>query len=112
MTQNACITKIKKRIDSMIVLYYIKKEGGRPMERTVKTIRFPVDILQEIRPVLDETKMNFTTFLIEAAKNYLRVLQYEKGVNASFGAWKDENHPEFEAGVDGYIREVRKGRTY
>lgn len=82
------------------------------MERVVKTIRFPVDILQEIRPVLDETDMNFTSFLIEAAKNYLRVLHYEKGVNTSFGAWKDEDHPELEAGVDEYIREVRKGRTF
>ncbi len=40
------------------------------MERTVKTIRFPVDILQEIRPVLDETNMNFTTSITISA-NYM-----------------------------------------
>jgi len=82
------------------------------MERVVKTIRFPVDVLKEIQPVLDERNWNFTGFVIAAIKSYLHSLKYEKGVNDSFGAWKDSQHPELEQGVDEYIRATRKGRTF
>ncbi len=52
------------------------------------------------------------TFVIETIKNYIRVLNYEKGIKASFGAWKDEDHPELKDGVEEYIRELRKSRNF
>lgn len=82
------------------------------MERIVKTIRFPADVLQQMRPIMKQKKMNFTAFVIEAIKNYIRVLNYKDGINTSFRAWKDDEHPELKNGVDNYIREMRKPRTF
>ena len=36
------------------------------MERVVKTIRFPGDVLEEIRPFMKKNNLNFTGFVIEA----------------------------------------------
>lgn len=82
------------------------------MERVVKTIRFPLDVLQEMRPILKRENLNFTTFVIEAMKNYIRTKKYDDGINASFGAWKDEDHPELKNGTDNSIRDIRKSRMF
>ncbi len=82
------------------------------MERVVKTIRFPADVLQEIRPIMKKEKLNFTAFMIEAAKNYIRASKYKDGINNSFGAWSDDDHPELKNGADNYIRDLRKSRTF
>lgn len=82
------------------------------MERVVKTIRFPVDVLQEMRPIMKKEKLNFTAFVIEAIKNYIRTAKYEDGINSSFGAWKDDEHPELKNSTDNYIRDLRKSRTF
>ena len=82
------------------------------MERVVKTIRFPADVLQEILPIMKKEKLNFTAFLIEAAKNYIRASKYKDGINTSFGAWNDDEHPELKNGTDNYIRDLRKSRTF
>ncbi len=81
------------------------------MERVVKTIRFPGDVLQQMRPIMNEKKMNFTAFVIEAVKNYIRTVNYKDGINTSFGAWKDDEHPELKNGADTFIRNMRKSRT-
>ncbi|MGD2090630.1 MAG: hypothetical protein PVH61_30940 [Candidatus Aminicenantes bacterium] len=81
------------------------------MERVVKTIRFPADVLKQMRPIMNQKKMNFTAFVIEAIKNYIRMLKYKDGINTSFGAWRDDEHPELKNGVNHYIREMRKPRT-
>ena len=81
------------------------------MERVVKTIRFPGDILEQMRPFMNKKNLNFTDFVIEATKNYIRALKYRDGINSSFGAWKNGDHPEFIEGVDNYVRKMRKGRS-
>ncbi|MCK5058039.1 MAG: hypothetical protein KAT34_15400 [Candidatus Aminicenantes bacterium] len=81
------------------------------MERVVKTIRFPGDILEQMRPFMNKNRMNFTSFVIEAIKNYIRVLKYKEGIESSFGAWKKGDHPELAEGGDHYIRNMRRGRS-
>ena len=81
------------------------------MERVMKTIRFPADVVQEMRPIMKERKMNFTTFVIEAIKNYIRSVKYKDAINSSFGTWKDEEHPELNDGTSTFIRNVRKSRN-
>jgi hypothetical protein len=81
------------------------------MERVVKTIRFPADVLQEMRPIMKKEKMNFTAFVIEAIKSYIRAAKYKDGINTSFGAWNDDEHPELKNGTDNYIRNLRKLRS-
>lgn len=80
------------------------------MERSMKTIRFPGDILEQMRPLIEKKKVTFTNFVIDAIKNYIRVLNYQEGINASFGAWKDSQHPELKDGVNEYVRNLRKER--
>ncbi|MCP4152541.1 MAG: hypothetical protein GY757_32695 [bacterium] len=81
------------------------------MERVVKTIRFPVDVLQEMQQLIKEKKTNFTSFVIEAIQNHIRAEKYRKGIDAGFGAWEESDHPELANGTDNYIRDIRKSRT-
>lgn len=81
------------------------------MERIVKTIRFPGDLLEQMRPFMNKKNLNFTNFVMEAIKNYIRVLKYREGIEKSFAAWKDGEHPELAEGVDDYIRKLRRGRS-
>lgn len=80
------------------------------MKSVVKTIRFPLNVLQDIRPIMDKTSMNFTKFTIEAIKTYVDILEYTAVINESFGIWKGNNHPELAKGVNNYVRKLRKGR--
>ncbi|MCP5107064.1 MAG: hypothetical protein GY950_27005 [bacterium] len=82
------------------------------MERVIKTIRFPADVLQEMRPIMKKEKLNFTAFVIEAIRDYIRTAKYKDGINNSFGAWKDDEHPELKNGTDNHIRDLRKSRTF
>ena len=82
------------------------------MERTMKTIRLPADILEQMRPLMIKNNLNFTNFVMEAIKNYICVLNYRDGVKTSFGAWKNSEHLELEEGVDNYIRKMREGRRF
>jgi hypothetical protein len=64
-----------------------------------------------MRPIMKKTKMNFTTFVIEAIRNYVRGVKYKDAINASFGAWKDGEHPDLKNGTGTFIRNVRKSIT-
>jgi len=81
------------------------------MKSTIKSIRFPEPILEEIRPVMNKKDLNFTEFIIAAIKTYIRVSNYTDGINKSFGAWKNGTHPELKNGVNKYVRKMRKGRN-
>lgn len=41
-------------------------------------------------------------------------LNFQKFVNASFGGWRKVNHPQLdgEEGIENYVREIRKGRSF
>lgn len=82
------------------------------MERMMKTLRFPGALIQEMRPWMKKSNLNFTSFVMEAVKNYIRVLTYKEGVTKSFGAWKDQEHPELKKGTVQYVRKMRKGRSH
>ncbi|MCK4761163.1 MAG: hypothetical protein KAW12_03120 [Candidatus Aminicenantes bacterium] len=81
------------------------------MERVVKTIRFPGDVLEEMLPFMKKNNLNFTDFVMEAIKNYIRVLKYKEGIKSSSGAWKNGDHPELAEGVEDYVRKMREGRS-
>ncbi len=81
------------------------------MKRIVKSIRFPDSLLEEIRPVMKKSNLNFTEFIIESIKTYIRVQKHNEGITKSFGAWKKGNHPELKKGTANYLRKIRKGRN-
>ena len=82
------------------------------MGRTMKTLRFSDTVLQDIQPWIEKNNLNFTSFVMEPVKNYIQVLKYREGVNQSFGAWKDHEHPELKKGSTPYVRKMRKGRVH
>jgi len=81
------------------------------MKSIVKSIRFPEPILDEVQSVMDKKNFNFTEFVIEAIKNYIRILKYTDVINSSYGIWSNSDHPELKNGVNGYIRILRGGRN-
>ncbi|MBI5207312.1 MAG: hypothetical protein HY934_05910 [Candidatus Firestonebacteria bacterium] len=82
------------------------------MKRVVKTLRFPETVLNEIKPIINKQNTNFTGFVISAIENYVNTLKFTESVNKSFGAWNSNPHPELNNGVEQYIRDIRKGRTF
>ena len=68
------------------------------MKRIVKTVRFPEEILEEVRLVRNRAKLTFTDFIIEAIKSYIHTLNYIEGINKSFGAWKISKQNEIDKG--------------
>ncbi len=61
-----------------------------------------------ISQTMNKTNLNFTGFVIEAIKTYMRILSYTDGVNKSFGAWKNNSHYELENGTGNYIKKTEK----
>ena len=80
------------------------------MNKIVKTIRFPKDLINEINSISAAQKTNFTEFVKTAIESYIRGLKFTEAVNESAGAWDQNNHPELKEGTENYIRKMRKGR--
>lgn len=82
------------------------------MAKVTKTMRFPEDLVREIKNISAERDENFTEFVQSAIKAYIRGLRFSDAVNESAGAWDLNKHPELKEGSDKYIRKVRKGRKH
>lgn len=80
------------------------------MERIVKTLRFPKNLIDEIDVISSEKKMNFTEFVTSAVEAYLRELKFAEAVCESSGSWDFQKHSELKEGTEKYIRKLRKGR--
>ena len=82
------------------------------MAKITKTIRFPEDLIREINNISSKRDENFTEFVQNAIKAYIRGLRFSNAVNESAGAWNLKNHPELKEGSEKYIRKIRKGRKH
>lgn len=80
------------------------------MKSIMKSVRFKEDIIKESESAMKKYNLNFTQFIVNAIKNYLRMLKYQDAVNKSYGAWKNSNHFELNEGIDKYLTKMRKGR--
>ena len=73
----------------------------------------PDDLLNELRQLVGQRQQS--RFVAEALRKELLRERMKIALISSFGAWKDEDHPEFAQGVDQHIRAHRKstrsGRT-
>jgi hypothetical protein len=66
----------------------------------------PEDLLEELRksvPRREQSKV-----IAEALRKELKRLKLQKALEKSFGAWKDEDHPELQQGTEAFIRNLRK----
>ena len=66
----------------------------------------PEDLLDELKRTVsrgDQSKV-----VAEALKKELKRINLEKALESSFGAWKDEDHPELKGGAEAFIRKLRR----
>lgn len=66
----------------------------------------PEDLLEELKIVA--SKRQQSKVVADALRKELKRLRLEKVLNTSFGAWKNNDHPEFKEGTDAYVRRLRK----
>ena len=66
----------------------------------------PEELVKEIDRLSGKRKRS--QFITQAVRKELQRLDFLKAVKETAGAWKDEDHPEFEKGVDDWVRSLRK----
>jgi hypothetical protein len=66
----------------------------------------PGDLIDEMKKAV--SKREQSKFVAAALRKELNRLRLEKTLKTSFGAWKDEDHPELKDGTYAYIRNIRK----
>jgi metal-responsive CopG/Arc/MetJ family transcriptional regulator len=82
------------------------------MERIMKTLRFPKNLIEEIDSISLIKKTSFTDFITTAVRSYIDQLKFTESVAESAGAWSVKNHPELSDGTEKYVRKMRKGRQF
>jgi len=66
----------------------------------------PEDLLNDLKQLVGQRQQS--RFVAEAVRKELRHEKMKNALKVSFGAWKDEEHPELKDGVERYVREQRK----
>jgi len=65
----------------------------------------PDDLLNELKQLVGPRQQS--RFVAEALRKELQRERMKNALKTSFGAWKDEDHPELQDGVDRYVRSQR-----
>ncbi len=78
------------------------------MKTIMKSLRFPVEILDKSREIMKKKKINFTQLTMAAVSNYVEEAKYEAKVNEAFGVWKTSKHKGLKKGTDFYVRKLRR----
>jgi hypothetical protein len=66
----------------------------------------PEDLVEELRRGVPKREQS--RVLAEALRRELKRLKLQKALQTSFGAWKDEGHPELREGAESFARAVRR----
>lgn len=66
----------------------------------------PEDLLEELKRTV--AKREQSKVVAEALRKELKRMKLKKALQASFGSWKDKDHPELKAGTDAFVRKLRK----
>jgi hypothetical protein len=66
----------------------------------------PEDLLNDLKELVGQRQQS--RFVAEAVRKELRHEKMKKALKVSFGAWKEEEHPELKDGVAKYVSEQRK----
>lgn len=65
----------------------------------------PEDLLNELKQLVGQRQQS--KFVAEALRKELQRERLKSVLETSFGAWRDEDHPELRKGVDDYVRRQR-----
>jgi hypothetical protein len=78
------------------------------MKGTAKQANFllPEDLLEELRTTVPKREQS--KVVAEALRRELKRLRLAEAIQTSFGAWRDEDHPELIGGTEAYVRKVRR----
>ena len=78
------------------------------MNTALKQANFqiPEDLLNELRETVGKGELS--RFVSESLKRELQRLRQLTAIDETFGVWKGGGHPELAAGVDHFVRSVRK----
>ena len=78
------------------------------MRTVLKQANFqiPEDLLNQLRETVGKGELS--RFVSGALKRELQRLRQLTAIDETFGAWKGGEHPELAAGVDRFVRNVRK----
>ena len=66
----------------------------------------PEDVLDELKTLVPKGEQSKVVGL--ALRNELKRIKFQKALQDSFGAWKDDKHPELKKGTRPFIRSLRK----
>lgn len=66
----------------------------------------PDDLLNDLKQFVGQRQQS--RFVAEALRKELQREKMKRALQTSFGAWKDADHPELQAGTNQYIRTQRK----
>ena len=66
----------------------------------------PEDLVEELRRTVPKREQS--RVVSEALRRELKRLKLQKALQTSFGAWKDEDHPELREGTESFVRAVRR----
>ena len=78
------------------------------MGTAVKQANFllPEDLLEELKKntsIKQQSKV-----VAEALRREIKRLKFERAMQHSFGAWKNETHDELKSGTETFVRRLRK----
>ena len=66
----------------------------------------PEDLLNELKRAVPKGEQS--KVVGEALRNELSRIKFKKALQTSFGAWKDEKHPDLAKGTHLFVRSLRK----
>ena len=66
----------------------------------------PEDLLNELKRAVPKGEQS--KVVGEALRNELTRIKFKKALQTSFGAWKDERHPDLAKGTRLFVRSLRK----
>lgn len=78
------------------------------MGADVKQANFllPEELLDELKRTV--SKRQQSKVVAVALRKELKRIKLERVLHTSFGAWKDEDHPELKGGTKAFVRSLRK----
>ncbi len=78
------------------------------MGTAVKQANFllPEDLLEELKKTV--SKKQQSKVVADALRRELKRMKLGRALETSFGAWKDEDHPELKGGTEAFVRKLRK----
>lgn len=66
----------------------------------------PEDLLEELKNTVPKGEQS--RVVGEALRNELKRIKFREALQRSFGAWKDQKHPELVKGARRFVRSLRK----